>query len=53
MALLPLTPLLTLSAHARARVTVVTFSVCLSQTDFEDGFILSLRTGIKARQVTV
>ena len=35
----------------RERVAVVTFSVCLSETDFEDGFILSLQTGIKAWQV--
>ena len=33
--------------------TVVTLSVCLSQTDFEDGIVLSLQTGIKAWQVTV
>ena len=45
--------------RACARVTVVTFSVCLSvsvclsQTDFEDGFILSLQMGIKARHATV
>ena len=45
--------------HQRAcvRVKVVTcsvcLSVCLSQTDFEDGFILSLQMGIKARQATV
>ena len=37
----------------REKVTLVTFSVCLSQTDFEDGFALSLQTGIKARQATV
>ena len=38
--------------RACARVTVVTFcvSVCLSLADFEDGFVLSLQTGIKAWQ---
>ena len=36
------------SVRMRKRVTVITFSVCLSETDFEDGFILSLQTGIKA-----
>ena len=36
--------------RACVRVIVVTFSVCLSQTDFEDGFVLSLQMG---RQATV
>ena len=47
--------LLTLSEHAREGYSSYFFcvSVCLSQTDFEDGSLLSLQTGIKARQVTV
>ena len=44
--------------RACTRVAVVIFSVCvcvcacLTQTDFEDGFVLSLQMGIKARQAT-
>ena len=45
------------SVCMRERVTVVPFSVCLSvcpsETDFEDGFVLSLQTDIKAWQATV
>ena len=47
-----MTKVITLSAHVRG--TAVTFlCVCLSQTGFEDGFILSLQTDIKAYQVNV
>ena len=47
--------LLTLSAHVREGYSSYSFclSVCLSQTDFEDGLVLPLQTGIKARQATV
>ena len=47
--------LLTLSARAWEGCNSYFFcvSACLSETDFEDGFVLSLQTSIKAQQATV
>ena len=46
---------LTLIAHAREGYSSYFFcvSIRLSRTDFEDGFVLSPQTGIKARKATV